>query len=234
MPKNQQMKKITIAIATLFSIISLNSAMAQQNHLIPEVGIFNTTNSHLEYCSKVRKVLFQGLEFRPLARLLILPSFTPENVVEIEFDRANNKMYVVYQIAEKMIWNNDNWEQIKLTKIKKEIAKESAQLIIKLFQTAVGETKQSDDERITIVGENYQLTVQHASVDGENYIFTANIPIPKIGTTLSPPAESKMGRLVSVGLQLITLAKSDKESIEFDTKFKAQIAQLIVDLKTVI
>jgi len=51
---------------------------------------------------------------------------------------------------------------------------------------------------------------------------------------LSPPTKSKMGRLVSIGLQLITLAKSDKEPIEFDTKFKAQITQLIVDLKTAI
>lgn len=225
------MRRITYGIVTFLSIISLNSAIAQQNHLIPEVGIFNTTNSHLEYYSNVRKVLFQGLDFRPLARLLILPSFTPESVVEIEFDRTNNKLYVVYQIGEKMIWNNYNLEQLKLTKIKKEITKESAQLIRKLFETAVVCTKESDDEKITMVGENFSVTTKHLSVDGEEYIFTANIPIPKTGTTHSPPAESKMGRLVNIGLELITLAKSCNEPIEFDSSTKDKVTQLIVDLK---
>ena len=224
------MRKITYGIITFLSIISLNSAIAQQNHLIPEVGIFNTTNSHLEYYSNVRKVLFQGLDFRPLARLLILPSFTPESVVELEVDRTNFKLYVVYQIGEKMIWNNDNLEQLKLTKIKKEITKESAQLIRKLFETAVVGTKESDDEKITMVGENYSVTIKNLSLDGENYFFTANIPIPKTGTTHSPPAESKMGRLVNIGLELITLAKSGNEPIELDSSTKDKVTQLIVDL----
>jgi hypothetical protein len=226
------MKKNKIFIVMVLFIMSINSASSQTNHLIPESGIFNAPNFQIEYYSKVRKILFQGMDFRPIIRLVILPSFSPESVLEVEFNRSTNKMYVVYQIAEEMIANNPNWEQTKLKSIKKEITNESAKFIQRLFQAAVAGIKESDDEQITQVGDNYTLTVKHVGVDGENYFFTANVPIPKTGTTWSPPTESKMGRIVNIGLEVINLARNEKEPIEFDSKLKEKMTQLTAELKT--
>jgi len=191
--------------------------MAQSDHLEPTSGIFDCYDFQFEYYSKVRKVLFQGLTNKPLTRFLILPSFTPENVLDIEFDRTNKKYFLVYHICERMIANNDNWEQTKLTKIRKEISKESALLIKELFETAIQGTKYPSTQRI--------------GLDGENYYFTVNMGKLKTGTIWSPSAGTKMWRLVNIELELIRLAKSDKELIKIEDKLKENIIQLTTELK---
>jgi len=52
----------------------------------------------------VKKILFQGLNYRPTIRFLIIPSFSPESVLGIAFDRTTKKQFLVYQVCDKNIW----------------------------------------------------------------------------------------------------------------------------------
>ena len=49
--------------------------------------------------------------------------------------------------------------------------------------------------------------------------------------TWSPFKDTKMRRLVDIGLELTKLAASDKAIVQFDDRLKARIIQLTTDLK---
>ncbi len=87
------MRTIKIVFIILLATYSGNSILAQSDHLEPTIGIFDCTNSSLEYYGKVKKILFKGLNYNPTIRFLVLPSFSPESVLEIAFDRTTKKFY---------------------------------------------------------------------------------------------------------------------------------------------
>ena len=60
------------------------------DHLKPVGGIYDIYDFEFEYYSKVRKVLFNGLTDSPEIRFQVIPSFIPESVLDIEFDRKNS------------------------------------------------------------------------------------------------------------------------------------------------
>ncbi len=163
------MRTIRIAIIILLAIYSGNRLMAQSDHLEPTSGIFDSSDSQLEYYSKVKKILFQGLDNRPTIRFLIIPSFTPESVLDIEYDRTTKKFVLVYQVCDKNIWYNKNGETTKIIRKSKEINGESVELISKLFETA-------------IQGVEFQKG-QFLGCDGEKYFFSVNKDGLKTGMT---------------------------------------------------
>ena len=179
------MRTIRIAIIILLAIYSGNRMMAQSDHLEPTIGVFDSSNSQLEYYGKVKKILFQGLNYNPTIRFLIIPSFSPESVLEIAFDRTTKKMYLVYQVCDKNIWYNKNRDSTNVTRKRKEISGESVELINKLFETAI--------EGVEFQKERF------LGCDGERYFFSANKFGLKTGMTWSPNKETKMRRLVDIG-----------------------------------
>lgn len=208
------MKRITILTAIILAFYTTNEIKAQSDHLEPASGIFDCYNYQFDYYSKVRKVLFKDLADSPEIRFLVMPSFTPENVLDIEFDRENKKYYLVYHICEKMIWYNKAWELTKVKKTRKEITKESVELIKKLFETAIQETKYPEEKLL--------------GLDGTKYYFSVHT---QTGTVWSPSEGTKMERLVNFGYKLIQLVKTDKELVEFDENLKENIIQLTTEIK---
>jgi len=153
---------------------------------------------------------------RPIIRFFIIPSFTPESILDIEFDRTTKKYMLVYQVCDKNIWYNKNIKQVKITRKSKEIAIESVTLINSLFETAIQGVKYIEEPVLRC--------------DGENYFFTVNKLGIKTGKTWSPNKNTKMKRLVNIGLDLVKIANSEDTITKLNDNLKLQIIQLTNDL----
>jgi hypothetical protein len=222
-----KMSKIFQFSVTLILLCNIGIIKAQNkdDHLEPVCGIFNIYDYQFEYYSRVRKVLFSGLSDRPEIRFQVMPSFTPENVLDIELDRGNDKYFIIYHICEQMIWYNEKWEKVKVSRFKTEIDKESVKLIKTLFSIAIAQVRFPPT-----VEEGGLITI---GFDGTNYYFTVNeygYGI-KSGIVWSPSKGSKMEKLVAIGNKLIEFAKSTKEIVKFDDKLQKEIEELIDELK---
>ena len=221
------MKHIRFFVIAISLLIFVNKTNAQSDHLEPIDGIFSIYNYEFDYYSKVRKVLFVGLTDSPEIRFLIMPSFTPENILDIEFDRKNNTYSLVYHICEKMIWDNKNWESTNVLEYRKEISKESVELIKSLFKEAISKTKYPDNEIIGLNGETYYVS----KVDGEIYYFSNYEMGLKSGLVWSPSEGTKMDRLIKIGIEFIGLAKSDDNPVLLNDKLQKDILNLTNELK---
>ena len=213
----------------LSAIICLlcTTIFAQSNgaHLVPTCGVFDMWDWRLEYRSKVREILFNGLSDRPIIRFIALPSFNAERVVEI--NREQDRLFIVYHVSERRIWRNQNRENIRVKRFRTEIDTESVNLIRSLFGIATSQVR----FRETIIDESGRMRIT-AGFDGTSYYFIFDCPSGRrSGTIWSPPRGSKMRRLVDIGNRLIDLAKSEQEKVSFDIEFQKEIQQLIDDLK---
>ncbi|NQX81595.1 MAG: hypothetical protein HRT66_06340 [Flavobacteriaceae bacterium] len=206
--------KITLILIILYSF---GVTKAQNNYLEPVSGIYDIYDFQFEYYSKVRKVLFKGLTDSPEIRFQIMPSFTPENVLDIEFDIEKNKYYIVYHICEKMIWYNDELDKIKVYKYKSEINKESVELIKRLFEIAIFQSRFTENDR--------------TGIDGENYYFSIYKYGMKSGTVWSPSEKTNMRKLVDIGLNMIELVKHKDSIVKIENKLQDKIEALINSLK---
>jgi len=198
-------------------VSTFNTVIAQSDHLEPTLGIFNIYDYQFEYYSNVRKILFDGLTDTPEIRFLKMPSFTPENVLDIEYDRTSNNYYLIFHICEKMIWDNDKWKKTKVIKVRKIITKKSVDLIKELFEKAIMQVQ-------------YPKEVTRG-LDGENYYFSIYKNGIKSGKIWSPDQGTRMHRLVEIGNMLIELSKSNLEPVEFNATFKEDIIKLTNELK---
>lgn len=187
--------------------------VAQPDHLEPVESIFSLYDYQFEYYSRVRKILFEKLSDRSEVSLLIMPSFSPEKVFDIEYDREQANYFLVYHVGGKMIWNNKDWEKTIVYEYKKEIDKESVDLIRALFKAAISGTRFA---KSGISG-----------LDGEYYYFSYFEQGLRSGTTWSPVPGSKLDRLVRIGFELIGLAKNDDDTAIVDYKLKTKIKDLI-------
>ena len=208
------MKKLILLIFVIVSLSGASKSHAQTktDHLEPLEGIFNIYNFQFEYYSQIRKVLFAGLSDTPEIRFQILPSFSPESVLDIVHDRDTDKYYLVYHIGETMIWSNKKWEDVRVIKFKKEIEKSSVESIRSLFQAAISQTKYPEKESM--------------GLDGADYLFAVKEYGQRVGAVWSPSEGTKMSRLVAVGYKLIELATNNDKSIKFDEKFAEEIEKL--------
>jgi hypothetical protein len=205
--------------AIVIILFTTTGVFAQGDHLQPVGGIFDVYDYQLEYYSKIRKILFEGLSNRPAIRFLVLPSFTKEHVLDIEENRETKKYYLVYQEVDKMIWQNEKPAEIELKQFRKEINEESVELIRKLFLKALRQTRHSDDETFGVDGDNYYFFAR----DSESGFLS--------GTVWSPNDSTSLGRLVDVGNKLISLSKGKEKAIEITGKLKEEIERLTSELR---
>ncbi len=207
---NKRSIQIVVCLFLTFAISSLKS----QDHLEPVDGIFDLSSFEFEYHSKVRQVLFEGLTEHPAIRFQVMPSFMPESVLDIEWDKNTEKYILVYHEGDRMIWDNKKWKKTKIIAYRSVIDKASATLVQTLFEKVIKQTKIPKDE-------------QAIGFDGAVYYFSRPQTGLPSGKIWSPIAGSKMDKLVDVGLQLVQLAKSKNETISFDQNFRNEIQQLI-------
>lgn len=199
------------------------AAQEEEDHLWPETGILEAFDFSFEYHSKIRKLLFDGLSDSPEIQLAIIPSFTPEEVLNVEFDKKTESYYMNYHICKENIWFHHNWEEIKVQKYRKKINTASAKLLKSLFIEAIYGTRHPASTKYPT-----RVTVRN---DGTNYYFSVENYGKRSGRTWSPGKESKMGRLVAIGQELTELVKNDDEIINFDDSLITKIENLKKELE---
>ena len=198
-------------IVVLANILISTNTYAQADHLEPVGGVFDIYNHQFEYYPTVRKILFEDLSDSPDLRYLVMPSFSPEKVIDIEYSGAQGKTFIKYRIADKSIWYTKDKKQINVLKIDKEITRSSAKLIDSLFKKAISNTRFPEKEQY--------------GLDGVNYYFAAS---NKSGKIWSPRGRTNMARLVEIGEQLIEFAQNDNQ--ELDPNQLQSIESLLQDL----
>ena len=163
-----------ILILIIFCNVGFTKAQNKGDHLEPLKSIYDYLDSSIEYHMKVRKILLSGLSDSPEIRFLEIPSFTPENVLDIEYDRKQNKYYIIYHICEESIWYNRSKEQINVNKFKAEIDKASFVLIKKLFDMAIAGVKFSPTPTPKIQEDGTEMLDVIGTFDGTNFYITTS------------------------------------------------------------
>jgi hypothetical protein len=202
----------------VFTIVCSLSAFAQRGeYLEPVGGIFDIYSFEFEYHSKIRDILFKGLSDEPEVRFVGLPSFVQEYVFEIQQDEKTKKYFAVYQEVDSMIWFNERPDRIQVRTLKKEIRKESVDLIKQLFLSAIKLTRHPNNE-------------PHG-FDGTNYYFSAQQDGIVSGKTWSPPDGSKLRRLTNISIELIALTCGSVSPILITGELRKEITKLTTEFK---
>lgn len=182
------------------------------SHLEPVEDFFSMPDYHLEYFIRLRDLLFKGLVDEPEIRFLILPSFTPESVLEIQYHKEINKYFSVYHTLEKTVWLNKQWKKVKTIEYKKEISKESAELVKSLFKAAIRDAQYP--------------TWNNSGLDGTTYFFSYSDWGLRTAFIWEPNEASTLGHLIYIGQKLIELTKENDQVIKFEEDFKTEISNL--------
>lgn len=180
------------------------------DHLIPDKSIWSLFDYQFVYYSNIRNVLMKDLSNDPKIRLVSLPSFSPESVLQID------KSTLIYRIPNQMIWSNNNQANIEVKEYRVEIDSRSVALIKSLFLKAIRQTRYPETK---IWG-----------LDGIYYYFLAWGNGLESGKTWSPNTPN-MQKLVEIGEKLIELAKTKTELISFDEDFTLEIENLNKNLE---
>ena len=208
------MKRVLALVFILTITFSTTKIVAQSDHLEPANSIFNIMDYEFEYYSQVRNILFKDLDDNPEFRFLVMPSFSPENVLNIEFNREEDKYFIIFHIGSESIWYSENKEKIKVTERKKEISKKSVELIKELYKSAINKT--------AFIEKDY------AGLDGNTYYFSIN---DLTGITWSPSEGTKMAELVLIGNELIKLTEGKESIIDINANLEQRITDLMKKLK---
>ena len=193
------MRRVLILIGTVFSLTTFGQSAG--DHLEPTGGYFNMYRHEYEYYPFIYKHLIKDISWNPIARVLTLPSFSPENVLSIEsIDREEKIFKVIYKVCKESIWYREgDKNDIEVIKYEVGIDTTTVNLIRRVFTKAISETRYYEDPGM--------------GLDGVTYIFSAfelGAGI-RAGEVWSPDEGTKMNDLVEFVDLLISLAKSDKE-----------------------
>ncbi|WBA44367.1 hypothetical protein [Hymenobacter canadensis] len=203
-------------------ILSINASAQQgKDHLVPTEGIFTSYSHEQAYYSRVGDVLLAGLTDSPLARVVVLPSFSPEYVLSLEQRAA--KYYLTYRICQTRVWSNYEKTpaiRIQVNTTTVELSKPAALLVAKAFKQAIAKTRYPAPSKYHDNGS-----------DGTSYHFShfqLGIGL-RGGQTWSPEKGSKMSDLVALTTTLNKVAAAPTDAkIQITLTKQAQL--LIVRL----
>ncbi len=212
------MNRILTLIFILTITISGTKVIAQSNdHLEPANSVFTILDYQFDYYSQVRNILFKDLDDNPEFRFLVMPSFSPENVLNIGLNHDTKKCFISYYIGDESIWYSENKEKIKVIKRKKEISQESVELIKELYKTAISKTKYIEKD--------------YVGLDGVTYYFSINDHGQKTGITWSPNEGTIMAELVLIANELIKMTEQEEPFVSISPDLKTRIENVIKKIK---
>lgn len=213
---------VALNIFLIFGTCSKLMAQADYLELVEEKTFFGSLYKP-EYYYSIRSVLFDGLSVKPQIRYInFFQMGYPVYVLDIEYDSNETKYFLIlhtFSHRKPVPAINRHTEKIELHIYKKEISKESVDLIKELFQTAIKKAKPHNNR---------------TGLDGTDYYFFIN-QNDKLhgGTVWSPDKKSKMGKLVKIGDQLMGLTRSKKEIVAFDVNLTKRIIDLINEINSI-
>lgn len=135
-----------------------------QNHLKPPDSFFDIYDYQFTYYQKIKEVLLNGLNNNPTIRMIVLPSFEKEYVIQIEEDIYTKGQYciILTEPQEGSIWERNEGnttEIINTNTYQSYISKDNVELIKSLYIGAIMKTKFSVDDSQGLDGTTYHLTV---------------------------------------------------------------------------
>jgi len=213
------MKSFALIILTLVSLTSFG----QEDHLLPTGDYFNLYKHERDYYPYVYKHLFKDLSDTPLARVLTLPSFSPENVLSVEnADKEEENYKVVYVIGKESIWYKKNRDVLDVMRYEEPIDTTLVRIIASVFKQATAQVKYLSDNSYGI------------GTDGVTYVFTTFVAGQgnRSGEVWSPHEGTKMNQLVEFSQALIQLTQSDNDNdrIKFKEEIRRKGQRLLIDL----
>src|SRR5690606_19701055 len=149
----QEMRRVLILIGTVFSLTTFGQSAG--DHLEPTGGYFNMYRHEYEYYPFIYKHLIKDISWNPIARVLTLPSFSPENVLSIEsIDREEKIFKVIYKVCKESIWYREgDKNDIEVIKYEVGIDTTTVNLIRRVFTKAISETRYYEDPGIGVIGK---------------------------------------------------------------------------------
>ena len=211
-------------VLTFLTLVSLSS-FGQEDHLLPTGDFFNLYSHERDYYPYVYKHLFKDLSDTPLARVITLPSFSPESVLSIEnVDREKENYKLIYVIGKESIWYKKNRNTLDVTRYEEPIDTALVRIIRRVFKAATTQVKYLSDDS------------WGAGLDGVTYIFTTFVVGQgnRSGEVWSPDEGTKMIQLIEFAQALIQLAQadSDNDRVKFRKEIRKTGERLVIDLNT--
>ncbi|KOS05520.1 hypothetical protein AM493_05345 [Flavobacterium akiainvivens] len=201
-----------IVLLLIFTVQFLPLTANAQSRLKPCESIFGLPDYRYEYYSAVREKLFNGLPDKEIARMLTMPSFFPENVLNISQD--DEKYSATYVIAEENIWYSKERSQVKVKQYTCEIDPQIGALLELLYEKITSRVEVPESR---LLGS-----------DGENHYFFSRTGS---GTIWSPSEGSLMGEAVSISQALASKVMQSKgAAIGPDPVLQLRIKTLIEKL----
>lgn len=192
-------------VQTLIFFFLFSATFAQQiiinapadDHLEPEAGYFADFNFRHDYYPHIRNYLLKNLSQNPVARLLVLPTFSPEYVISIEKDPRRENYFLVYAEAQENIYQKPAKEGILVTMHRIPIGKDLALQMNRLYMTAIAQVSYRRNQAWGVDGTTFHFTA---------YSVGAGV---RSGYTWSPQRGSRMHDLIEITqlLKKITTTK---------------------------
>lgn len=200
-------------IKTLLLILVSQISFAQ-HHLEPSDSYFDLFKYQYNYYEKLRSVLFQDLA-EPEIRMLVLPSFSKEYLLQIEKDKNSSGIFniILREPVEGSIWGmNEGNPNLKInTKTYKgKLKKEDFSLLYQMLYSAIINTRFRTDDSMGLDGTTYYFSIWDYGM--------------KSGKIWSP-RYPQLKELVNVMESLADKTKTEKE-INFSSELKDSIAVL--------
>jgi hypothetical protein len=224
------------AIASLAVFSSLGVVAPAQDYLEPEETVLNAANFQWEYADKLRSVLLKDAARYYLARLIVIPSFEPEWVVNVfRVDKGlltpddQLTYFVEYARAEKQLWYRKNFRDVKVKRARVQLDEETANAVAEVW-------------RPMLKAMRYPESPEVGATDGVTFHFSRAVRVPRIdrgrwderagfeqGRIHSPSRDSLTGDLTALGGLLKEYAVAHPE---FRDKLRSDIRARAEKLKT--
>jgi hypothetical protein len=186
----------------------------QPDRLLPVRDYFNHYEHERDYYPHVFNHLINGLSLTPIARVVVLPSFSAEHVISIEKSDNKKDFSLIYKKCKESIWYSEKRDKIKTEIHEIPIDSSFAILVGKVFIKATTEIKYP--------------TEPQWGLDGITYIMSTFVPKYGIqtGETWSPRTGTRMRQLVDISDILISMTTANKADRD---KFKNEIQDIGTD-----
>lgn len=155
-----------------------NERIEQQDHLEPEQGDLVDYKFSLDYHTQIRSILLDSLGDKPIIRMIVLPSFSPEYVISLE--KVENKYIVTRVTLDSSVWYSKDYSRIKRRFATKTISSELSDSLSALYLLALSKTRYPDRPLIFTDGISY-----HFAAKAHFGIHTATKHSPIKGTRIA-------------------------------------------------
>lgn len=164
-------------------------AQAPEDHLRPAKDYY--TSGMADYYVKVQAVLSAGLQGRTMARVVVLPSLSPEYVLSV--DQQADKYYLTYHsVHQTSVWHELQAKTGVTPSVDAktvELRPDVATAVTQLFAAALDQTrypKPTETSSLYSDGTTFTFITHQRSIGWQ------------AGETWSPPKGTRMGQLVAL------------------------------------